>query len=107
LSAHIKTAIRGFENEEQFFIQKLSFGIAKIAAAFFPNTVIVRFSDFKTNEYSNLTGGEHFEPMEENPMIGWRGASSIILIRIVKRSVLNVKRFITSGKKWASLMLPS
>jgi pyruvate, water dikinase len=75
LSAHIKSAIRGFENEEQFFIQKLSFGIAKIAAAFFPNTVIVRFSDFKTNEYRNLIGGEHFEPLEENPMIGWRGAS--------------------------------
>jgi pyruvate,water dikinase len=75
LSAHIKTAIRGFENEEQFFIQKLSFGIAKIAAAFYPNTVIVRFSDFKTNEYRNLVGGEHFEPLEENPMIGWRGAS--------------------------------
>ena len=75
LSAHIKSAIRGFENEEQFFIQKLSFGIAKIAAAFYPNTVIVRFSDFKTNEYRNLTGGEHFEPSEENPMIGWRGAS--------------------------------
>ena len=62
LSAHIKSAIRGFENEEQFFIQKLSFGIAKIAAAFYPNTVIVRFSDFKTNEYRNLMGGEHFEP---------------------------------------------
>ncbi len=75
LSAHIRSAIRGFENEEQFFIQKLSFGIAKIAAAFYPNTVIVRFSDFKTNEYRNLTGGEHFEPAEENPMIGWRGAS--------------------------------
>lgn len=75
LSAHIKSAIRGFENEEQFFIQKLSFGIAKIAAAFYPNTVIVRFSDFKTNEYRNLTGGEYFEPNEENPMIGWRGAS--------------------------------
>jgi pyruvate,water dikinase len=75
LSATIQNTIRGFENEEQFFIQKLSFGIAKIAAAFYPNTVIVRFSDFKTNEYRNLTGGEHFEPLEENPMIGWRGAS--------------------------------
>ena len=75
LSAHIKSAILGYENEEQFFIQKLSFGIAKIAAAFYPNTVIVRFSDFKTNEYRNLVGGEHFEPLEENPMIGWRGAS--------------------------------
>ncbi len=67
--------IRGFENEEQFFIQKLSFGIAKIAAAFYPETVIVRFSDFKTNEYRNLLGGKYFEPNEENPMIGWRGAS--------------------------------
>jgi pyruvate,water dikinase len=75
LSAHIAKAIHGFENEEQFFIQKLSYGIAKIAAAFYPNTVIVRFSDFKTNEYRNLAGGEHFEPLEENPMIGWRGAS--------------------------------
>jgi pyruvate,water dikinase len=75
LSSFIKNVIRGFENEEQFFIQKLSFGIAKIAAAFFPNTVIVRFSDFKTNEYRNMKGGEHFEPLEENPMIGWRGAS--------------------------------
>jgi pyruvate, water dikinase len=75
LSAHIQSAIRGFENEEEFFIQKLSFGIAKIAAAFSPHKVIVRFSDFKTNEYRNLTGGIHFEPVEENPMIGWRGAS--------------------------------
>jgi pyruvate, water dikinase len=75
LSAAIKEKIRGFENEEQFFIQKLSFGIAKIAAAFYPETVIVRFSDFKSNEYKNLLGGSHFEPDEENPMIGWRGAS--------------------------------
>jgi pyruvate, water dikinase len=75
LTSHIQTAIRGFDNEEQFFIRKLSFGVAKIAAAFYPNTVIVRFSDFKTNEYRNLKGGEHFEPSEENPMIGWRGAS--------------------------------
>ena len=65
----------GFENEEQFFIEKLSYGIAKIAAAFYPETVIVRFSDFKSNEYRNLLGGNYFEPKEENPMIGWRGAS--------------------------------
>jgi pyruvate, water dikinase len=75
LSVKINVAIRGFDNEEQFFIQKLSFGIAKIAAAFYPNTVIVRCSDFKSNEYRNLAGGEYFEPLEENPMIGWRGAS--------------------------------
>lgn len=75
LTKAITQKIRGFENEQQFFIQKLSFGIAKIAAAFYPETVIVRFSDFKSNEYRNLLGGEHFEPHEENPMIGWRGAS--------------------------------
>ncbi len=75
LSASIKTLIRGFDNEEDFFIQRLSYGIAKIAAAFYPNKVIVRFSDFKSNEYYNLLGGKYFEPHEENPMIGWRGAS--------------------------------
>lgn len=75
LSKQIAQKIRGFQNEEQFFIQKLSFGIARIAAAFYPQQVIVRFSDFKTNEYRNMLGGEYFEPIEENPMIGWRGAS--------------------------------
>ena len=75
LSATIKKMIMGFVDEEDFFIQKLSFGIAKIAAAFYPNKVIVRFSDFKSNEYYNLLGGKYFEPHEENPMIGWRGAS--------------------------------
>jgi pyruvate, water dikinase len=75
LTQTIKTNIRGFKNEEDFFISKLSFGIAKIAGAFYPNKVIVRFSDFKSNEYYNLLGGKYFEPQEENPMIGWRGAS--------------------------------
>ena len=58
-----------------FFVKKLARGISKIASAFYPNDVIVRLSDFKSNEYSNLLGGELFEPEEENPMIGWRGAS--------------------------------
>lgn len=75
LSAAIATLIHGFANEEEYFINKLSYGIAKIAAAFYPEKVIVRFSDFKSNEYRGLLGGEHFEPVEENPMIGWRGAS--------------------------------
>lgn len=75
LSEKIETLITGFASEEAFFIQKLSYGIGKIAAAFYPNNVIVRFSDFKTNEYANLLGGSYFEPKEENPMIGWRGAS--------------------------------
>ncbi len=75
LSKEIRNKIIGFENEEDFFINKLSYGIAKIAASFYPNKVIVRFSDFKSNEYYNLLGGKYFEPKEENPMIGWRGAS--------------------------------
>ncbi|MDH4058098.1 MAG: phosphoenolpyruvate synthase, partial [Cyclobacteriaceae bacterium] len=75
LTEQIKTLIKGYKNEEDFIIHKLSYGIGKIASAFYPNRVIVRFSDFKTNEYANLLGGTHFEPKEENPMIGWRGAS--------------------------------
>lgn len=75
LTTEIEKRITGFENEEDFFINKLAYGIAKIAAAFYPEKVIVRFSDFKSNEYYNLLGGNHFEPHEENPMIGWRGAS--------------------------------
>ncbi|HUZ57358.1 MAG TPA: phosphoenolpyruvate synthase, partial [Hanamia sp.] len=75
LTKEIEKRIFGYVNEEDFFIKKLSYGIAKIGAAFYPNPVIVRFSDFKTNEYYNLLGGNHFEPHEENPMIGWRGAS--------------------------------
>jgi pyruvate,water dikinase len=75
LSLSITNMIRGYSNEEEYFISKLGFGIARIAAAFYPNKVIVRFSDFKSNEYFNLLGGKYFEPKEENPMIGWRGAS--------------------------------
>jgi pyruvate,water dikinase len=75
LSRQIKAKIIGYENEEDYFINKLACGIAKIASSFYPNKVIVRFSDFKSNEYFNLLGGKYYEPSEENPMIGWRGAS--------------------------------
>jgi len=66
---------KGYDNKVEFFIDNLARGIAKIAAAFYPNDVIVRMSDFKTNEYANLVGGFLYEPEEHNPMIGWRGAS--------------------------------
>ena len=66
---------KGWEDKKEFFIDKLAWGIARIGAAFWPNEVIVRFSDFKTNEYINLLGGEFYEPKESNPMLGWRGAS--------------------------------
>ncbi len=65
----------GYKDKTQFYVDKLAYGIAKIGAAFYPKPVIVRFSDFKTNEYRTLIGGELYEPLEENPMIGWRGAS--------------------------------
>jgi len=65
----------GYDSKTQFYIDKLAEGIGKLAAAFYPKEVVVRFSDFKTNEYANLIGGKYFEPEEENPMIGWRGAS--------------------------------
>ncbi len=58
-----------------FFIQRLAEGVGTIAAAFYPKPVIVRLSDFKTNEYASLLGGEAFEPKEENPMLGFRGAA--------------------------------
>lgn len=65
----------GYENKADFFVDKVAQGIGTIAAAFYPNPVVVRMSDFKSNEYANLLGGADFEPKEENPMIGWRGAS--------------------------------
>jgi phosphoenolpyruvate synthase len=64
-----------YEHKPDFFVDKLAQGISMIAAAFYPNPVVVRMSDFKSNEYANLLGGRQFEPIEENPMIGWRGAS--------------------------------
>ncbi|MFQ6060545.1 MAG: putative PEP-binding protein, partial [Thermoplasmata archaeon] len=66
---------QGYDDKTQFFIDTLAYGIARIGAAFYPEDVIVRLSDFKTNEYANLIGGKYYEPHESNPMIGYRGAS--------------------------------
>lgn len=74
LQSKIKEII-GDKEPEQYFIEKLSMGIGQIASSFYPREVIIRLSDFKSNEYKNLLGGDMFEPDEENPMIGWRGAS--------------------------------
>lgn len=71
----IEQITRLYPKKEDYFIDKLSQGIATIAAAFYPKDVIVRMSDFKSNEYANLLGGQAFEPEEENPMLGFRGAS--------------------------------
>ncbi len=71
----IREMTRGYEKKTDYCVEKLAEGIGRIAAAFYPNPVIVRLSDFKTNEYATLVGGKEFEPHEENPMLGWRGAS--------------------------------
>jgi len=71
----IYEVIGDHDNGSWYFIKRLARGISKIASSFYPNDVIVRLSDFKSNEYKNLIGGELYEPNEENPMIGWRGAS--------------------------------
>ncbi|MDD4662961.1 MAG: phosphoenolpyruvate synthase, partial [Candidatus ainarchaeum sp.] len=65
----------GYDNKKEYFVDKLSQGISRIAAAFYPKKVILRLSDFKSDEYANLIGGKEYEPVESNPMIGWRGAS--------------------------------
>jgi pyruvate,water dikinase len=71
----IRARARGFTSPGDFFVERLAAGVGQIAAAFYPRPVIVRFSDFKTNEYAGLLGGSGFEPAEQNPMIGFRGAS--------------------------------
>jgi pyruvate,water dikinase len=73
--AEIDRLTAGYADKPQFFVDKLAEGVATIAAAFYPKDVIVRLSDFKSNEYANLIGGRHYEPVEENPMLGFRGAS--------------------------------
>jgi len=78
-------------DKPKFYVDNLAFGIGKIASAFYPKEVIVRFSDFKTNEYRSLIGGELYEPKEENPMIGWRGASRYYHPGFEKAFVLEIK----------------
>ncbi|OZI22600.1 phosphoenolpyruvate synthase [Bordetella genomosp. 7] len=78
LKKAVESAARGYASPRAFFVEKLAEGIATIAAAFWPKSVIVRMSDFKSNEYRKLVGGSRYEPEEENPMLGFRGASRYI-----------------------------
>jgi pyruvate,water dikinase len=73
--ARIEELTAGYDDKAEYFVERLAQGVGTIAAAFFPKEVIVRMSDFKSNEYANLIGGELFEQAEENPMLGFRGAS--------------------------------
>ena len=78
LQREIRSRIAGYPSPTEFYVGKIAEGVATLAAAFWPKKVIVRLSDFKSNEYSNLVGGQRFEPHEENPMLGFRGASRYI-----------------------------
>lgn len=78
LKKAVESAARGYASPRAFFVEKLAEGVATIAAAFYPKPVIVRMSDFKSNEYRKLVGGSRYEPEEENPMLGFRGASRYI-----------------------------
>ncbi|HEY4518262.1 MAG TPA: phosphoenolpyruvate synthase [Candidatus Paceibacterota bacterium] len=75
LKKEIEARTAGYAGKKEYYVEKVAQGVARIAAAFHPHDVIIRFSDFKTNEYRKLLGGESYEPAEENPMLGWRGAS--------------------------------
>lgn len=73
LQNEIRGMMKGFDSPREFYVGRLTEGIATLGAAFYPKRVIVRMSDFKSNEYANLVGGERYEPHEENPMLGFRG----------------------------------
>jgi len=100
----------GYKNKEEFYIDKLAEGVGKIASAFYPKEVILRFSDFKTNEYRNLIGGINYELNEENPMIGFRGASRYYhssFEKAFKLELKAIKKVIYEfGLKNLSLMVP-
>lgn len=75
LRKQIEILTVGYEDKAKYYVEKLAYGLGQLVAAFFPYDVLMRFSDFKSNEYANLLGGRLYEPEEENPMLGWRGAS--------------------------------
>jgi pyruvate,water dikinase len=108
--AEIERLTAGCDDKPQYFVDKLAEGVATIAAAFHPKDVILRLSDFKTNEYANLLGGAGFEPREENPMIGFRGASRYYHPRYREgfalecRAMRKVRE--TMGLKNLKLMIP-
>ena len=93
---------RGYADPVSFYVDKLAEGIAQIAAAFAPEPVIVRLSDFKSNEYANLIGGKRYEPHEENPMLGFRGASRYIDEAFRPCFELECRALSACATRWAS-----
>jgi pyruvate,water dikinase len=107
LKAEIDRRTAGYASPVDYYVDRLVEGIATIAAPFGPNPVIVRLSDFKSNEYANLIGGERYEPDEENPMIGWRGASRYVdasfqpAFELECRALLRVRNELGLDHVWA------
>jgi pyruvate, water dikinase len=95
---------RGYEHKADYFVDRLSLGLARIAAALYPKPVIIRMSDFKTNEYAGLIGGAEFEPREENPMLGFRGASRYYSPQYRDGFALECRAIRRLREEWASLM---
>jgi len=91
IKAKVDKKTEGYDDKLQFYVDKLASGIAKICASFSPHQVLVRLSDFKTNEYRTLIGGDLYEPKEENPMIGWRGASRYYSPEFIEAFKLEVR----------------
>lgn len=109
LKQQIIKRTKAYKNPTEFYIEKLREGVATIAAAFFPKPIIVRFSDFKSNEYANLLGGSLFEPHEENPMIGFRGGSRYLATQFADCFSLEceaLKRVRAMGLTNTQVMLP-
>jgi pyruvate,water dikinase len=108
--AKIAELTKGYKSKGQYFIDKLAEGAAQIASAFYPKDVIFRLSDFKSNEYANLIGGKEFEPIESNPMIGWRGASRYYSENYKDAFILECKAMALArdemGLKNIKLMIP-
>ena len=106
----IETHTAAYKNKPQFFVDKLAEGIARIAASFYPKDVILRLSDFKSNEYASLIGGAQFEPEERNPMIGWRGASRYYSPKYLPAFVLECRALVKvrkeMGLKNLKIMVP-
>lgn len=105
----IKKRTVAYKNPTEFYIEKLREGVSTIAAAFYPKPIIIRFSDFKSNEYANLLGGNLFEPHEENPMIGFRGGSRYVSKDFADCFALEceaMKRIYKMGLNNVQLMLP-
>jgi pyruvate,water dikinase len=109
LKQEVQKRIAAYKSPSEFYIEKLREGIATIAAAFYPKPIIVRFSDFKSNEYANLLGGNLYEPNEENPMIGFRGGSRYLAKQFADCFALEceaLKRVLKMGLDNTQVMFP-